>query len=131
MGFLGLFSGGLKLNKFANSVGQVIEKLDFYEQTGDSDYLLIAAWVCRIGIMDPLEKGTITPNGVVFVPLSSGLTKMRISEAIARSAGRLMTKVSNMCDTDQNVINEILERGRTFYNIDKQMDYETKKKYTS
>ena len=120
---MGLFSkianNAKSFQKIANSVSNVKSILDDLEYEPDSTGYLIAAWICRVGIMDIMESSSLQPTNILFVNINGHNTKMTIMEAYMMSVGRLSTKAGTLDSELKDAILDVLDKGRWFYEIDK------------
>lgn len=120
---MGLFSkianNARSFQKIANSVSNVKSILDDLEYEPDSTGYLIAAWICRVGIMDIMESSYLQPTNILFVNINGHNTKMTIMEAYMMSVGRLSTKAGTLDSELKDAILDVLDKGRWFYEIDK------------
>lgn len=128
MGFFWKYFGQAKeLSKLGSAVANVKNLLDQYETDPDRSYLLGAAWICKVGILDRIEKYSWAPNYCVYVPINGHQTKMYISEAQLATVGRLRTKVANLYSSSlERTIDDILAGGPSFSDIDSQIPQETR-----
>ena len=105
MKFLKKLVGNSKdYTKMANAVGNVKAILDNIEQsyTADKEVFLIAAWICRVGIIDIIEKNNWTMNYKLLVRINGCNVSITFHEAYLMTIGRLSIKAE-----EQN--NEIKE----------------------
>ena len=120
---MGLFSkianNAKSFQKIANSVSNVKSLLDDLEYEPDSTGYLIAAWICRVGIMVTMESSSLQPTNILFVNINGHNTKMTIMEAYMMSVGRLSTKAGTLDSELKDAILDVLDKGRWFYEIDK------------
>lgn len=120
---MGLFSkianNAKSLQKIANSVSNVKSILDDLDYEPDSTGYLIAAWICRVGIVDTMESSSLQPANILYVNINGHNTKMTIMEAYMMSVGRLSTKAGKLDSELKDAILDILDKGRWFYEIDK------------
>lgn len=123
MGFFSnIFGQAKELTKLGNAVANVKNLLDQYESDPDKTFLLCAAWICKIGIVDMIEKNNWAPNYIVYVPINGHQTKMYMTEVQMATIGRLRNKVSNLYDSSLDyTVTDILEGGKSFYEIDRQI----------
>lgn len=119
---MGLFSGAKELNRFANSVSSIKQILDIYEKDPDDTWILVAAWLCKVGILDAIERNNWPVYNVFYVEINSHMTKMTINEGIMYTVTRLNNKVENVDDYRlKHQVTDILDGGLSFYEIDKQI----------
>lgn len=129
MGFFSKLTQHTKaLNKIANAVANVKVMLDSIENTynpGIGNYL-VAAWVCRAGILDIMESAEILGEYSIHVPINGHFTKMSVDEACMMSIGRLSIKAGTLDSASKDAIMDVLEKGQMFYKIDKQIPSDKK-----
>ncbi len=120
---MGLFSkianNAKSLQKIANSVSNVKSILDDLEYEPNSTGYLIAAWICRVGIVDTMELSSLQPTNILYVNINGHNAKMTIMEAYMMSVGRLSTKAGTLDSELKDAILDVLDKGRWFYEIDK------------
>ena len=120
MGFFSKIANNAKsFQKIANSVSNVKSILDDLEYEPNPTGYLIAAWICRVGIMDTMESSSLQPTNILFVNINGHNTKMTIMEAYMMSVGRLSTKAGTLDSELKDAILDVLDKGRWFYEIDK------------
>lgn len=115
--FSNLFDGAKELTKFGNAAANVKIMLDRYEVDADLTFIYCSAWICKVGILDLIEKNKWMPTHIVYIPINGHQTKMYISEVCGLTVGRLKNKVSNDSKLSRIVAN-VLEGGNHFYEID-------------
>ena len=94
--------------------------LDAYERESDVSFLYRAAWICKAGILDKINKNNWTLNHIVYVPINGRQTKMTMEEIISLTVIQLKSKSSTLYNINiQKQIDDILKGGRTFYEVDK------------
>ena len=119
---MGLFENAKQLTKLGNAVANVKNMLDGYENDPDVSFLIISAWICKVGITDMIEKNHWLPNYIVFVPINGHQTKMSMMEVQLATISRLMSKVSLLCDDElESKIQDVLDGGPSFYELDAQL----------
>lgn len=125
---MGLFSkivnNAKSLQKIANSVSNVKNILDDLEYDPDSTGYLIAAWICRVGVMDVMDSPYIEPTHTLYVSINGHNMKMTVMEAYLMSVGRLSTKAGTLDSELKDAILDVLDKGRWFYEIDKTIPYD-------
>lgn len=125
--FNNLFSGTKELSKLANSVANVIRFLDVYEEDNDITYLITAAWMCKVGVTDRIEKNGWKPTYIVYVTINGHLTKMTMMEVYMNTIYRLKNKANAYWDSDLAiVIDNILDGKQDFYKVDAQIPQEVR-----
>lgn len=119
---MGLFSGAKELNRFANSVSAVKQLLDMYEQDPDESLLLVSAWLCKVGVMDAIERNNWPIYNIFYVEIGGHMTKMTIAEGIMHTTTRLNNKIENIFNGRlKRQVSDILDGGPSFDEIDKQI----------
>lgn len=116
-------------NKVANTVCNVktiLDKVEYEHDPEISDFL-IAAWICRVGFIDVIEKNEWPMSNKLFIPINGHQTRMTLHEAYMMSIGRLSIKVGELYDDEvKNAVLNILDKGEYFYKIDRQIPKEKK-----
>ncbi|MBP5560962.1 MAG: hypothetical protein J6X70_04080 [Muribaculaceae bacterium] len=119
---MGLFDNAKQLTKLGNAVANVKNMLDGYENDPDVSFLIISAWICKVGITDMIEKNNWLPNYIVYVPINGHQTKMTMMEVQFATVSRLMRKVSQLYDDELECrIKDVLDGGPSFYELDAQL----------
>lgn len=130
MGFFKkIFSESKDYNKIANAVINVkvlLDEVEYGRQFDTSKYL-IAAWTCRVGVIDVIERNSWSMTNQLFIPFNGHQTKMTLNEAYLMSIGRLTMKVGEIDDEVKEVVLSILDKKEWFYKIDSQVSDEKKK----
>ncbi len=124
MGILSkIFNDGKDLAKIANAVANIKNILDDIDMKGytDNENWFVTAWVCRVGIIDVIEKNEWPMTYRLFVPINGHQTRMTLHEAYLMSVGRLAFKSGELEVNIKDAILDILEKGEWFYKIDKQI----------
>jgi hypothetical protein len=123
MGFFSnMFGQAKELTKLGNAVANVKNMLDQYETDPDISFLLYSAWICKVGIIDMIDKNKWAPNYIVYVPINGHQTKMYMTEVQMSTIGRLKNKVSNLYNSSlEQTVDDILEGGQSFHDIDRQI----------
>lgn len=120
---MGIFSkfvqGTRTLNKISNSVSNIKELLDNAEYEEDCiENYLFAAWVCRVGIMDNIENLAVSMTTKICVNIKGHNTIMTLTEACAMTLGKLYFIAADIGGEVGDAINDILDKGKLFYEID-------------
>ena len=116
---MGLFNNAKQLTKLGSAVANVKIMLDRYENDPDASFLIISAWICKVGITNMIEKNHWLPNNIVFVPINGHQTKMTMMEVQLATISRLMNKVSQLYDDElESKIKDVLDGGPSFYELD-------------
>lgn len=119
---MGLFSGAKELNRLANGVSAVKQILDQYEQDPDVTWILVAAWLCKAGVLDVIERNNWPLYNIFYVEINGHMTKMTISEGIMYSVTRLRNKTEEIGDFRlKRQVDGILDGDPSFDEIDNQI----------
>jgi len=105
--FSKLFGGARSLTRMADATSTVVTLLNDYEQERNDDYLLAAAWVCRVAILqvardegydDDFEVGVKLDGHIRRLPLSElrRLTVHRVETLSARRSPQLRATVAGV-----------------------------------
>lgn len=129
MGLFDKMKGIAKFNKVAAALAAITDKIDLYEFCNDSDHLIFAAWICRIGVIDAIEKYGYRTSDIIFVTVNGRLTKMLLYEAYWRSLERIALCCKDLPLTEQEIIQGILEKNDIFYKFDERMPESVRSKY--
>lgn len=120
--FSNMFGQAKELTKLGNAVANIKNMLDQYESDPDTSFLLVSAWICKVGVTDLIEKNNWLPNYRVYVPINGHQTKMYMNEVLLSTVGRLKSKVSSTYDSElEQTIDDILEGGKSFTQVDSQI----------
>jgi len=114
MGFFSnIFKQGKELSKIAKAVSSIKIQLDKYEQGGEIEieYCIFAAWVCKKGFLDIIEKNNYPLVYSLYVPIDGRNRKMTLNEAYLLTVGRLNSKVSDGTEELKSIVEDILEGG--------------------
>ena len=133
MGFLSkigrMWEGGQKYNTMAKAMGRIIELLDKYERHQELEALYSAAWLCRVGVMDIIENYPFSPTATIRVFVYGRTEAMPLHAAYLQTCGRVITKAEDLPSDQRDFVTGILEKGPSFYSIDKKIPYENKKQF--
>lgn len=123
MGFFSsIFGQAKELSKLGNAVANVKNMLDEFENDSDKSYLLISAWICKVGIIDAIANNNWAPNYKVYVPINGHSQKMYMTEVQIATVVHLKNKVSNLYDSSlKQTIDDILNGGPSFYEIGREI----------
>lgn len=120
--FSNMFGQAKELTKLGNAVANIKNMLVQYESDPDTSFLLVSAWICKVGVTDLIEKNNWLPNYRVYVPINGHQTKMYMNEVLLSTVGRLKSKVSSTYDSElEQTIDDILEGGKSFTQVDSQI----------
>lgn len=129
---MGIFSRMKKnardVQTIANAVAKVVDIIDDIDDEPKLDDVgyLIAAWICRVGILDVLETSSMLMTNTVFVVIKGHITKMTLREALFISVGRLSLRAGGIGGEFESMIMSILDKGEWFYQVDKHISTENK-----
>lgn len=127
MGILSTIFGGAKeLTRIANGVANITNLLNQYEIDDDLTFLYMSAWICRITILDTVERNQFPMSYKLYVPIHGHQQRITITEAYMLTLTRIMSKAYERSGRVQQYIQDIIDKGSAFYEIDKQIPYEQK-----
>ena len=107
------------LNRISNSVSNIVTILNNAEYEKDNiDNYLIAAWICRVGIIDNMENLGLPITAKISVNISGHNTIITLAEACAMTLGKLYFKANDIGGEVGDAIDDILDKGKLFYEID-------------
>lgn len=118
--------GTLVLNRMANGVINIVGLLREYENTKDTDYLVIAAYVTRLTILDGFEEYGYNPMYFLYAEIDGSMTKLSFLQVNMMTYGKITDYTEHMVKSDREYIDSILEKKEAFYEIDKQIPLEKK-----
>lgn len=130
MGFFSKFVSGTKANNIiGNGVSDIVVLLRDYEKSGNSDLLLMAAYVTRIAILDIFEKVGYNPMYVFYANIDGIPTKLTQLQVNLTTFGKISDYLEYERASIKEYVESILDRGDAFYEIDKGIPYEKKKMF--
>ena len=125
--FSKFLSGGKELQKLGNAVAYIKNILDAYETDLDESLLYFATWICKVGILDRIEKNHWSPNYIVFVDIKGHLTKMTMMEVQMHTTFRLIKKFENLYDSKlKENLKDALNGGEKFKELNEIIPFEMK-----
>ena len=128
MGFFSKFVSGTKANNIiGNGVSNIVVLLRDYEKSGDSDLLIMAAYVTRIAILDIFEKVGYNPMYILYANIDGLPTKLTQLQVNLITYGKISDYLEDEPASIKKYVESILDRGDAFYEIDKKIPYEKKK----
>ena len=114
------FDGIKAQQKFALSVAEVIEQIDCFRILKDVKYLNKAAYVACIGIIEsPLYPTLHFMKYPIYLVVHQQRMKMTMLEALSQSLGKIHAISEELSEHDKYVIDSILDKGDSFYCIDR------------
>lgn len=128
---MGLFSNLLgqakELSKLGNAAANIKNMLDRYESDKDVSYLLVSAWICKVGILDMIMANNWARNYVAYVPFDGHQRKMSLEEILSSTVYRLMDCVCAYGNKNiEKTIRDVLQGGMSFYVLDDQIPQQIK-----
>jgi len=125
MGFFSKILGldqAKELTKLGKAVTKIKEMLDGYESDYEIYRLLYASWMCKVGILDMIEKNGWLSNYQVYVQINGHLTKMTMMQVQMQTIFRLKNKVAQVADPElEENIDEILDGKEAFMMLDRRI----------
>lgn len=125
--FSSIFGGAKELTKIANGVANITNLLDQYEIDDDLSFLYVAAWICRISVIDIVERNQYPMTYKLYVPMHGHQQRIMLTEAYMLTLTRIMSKASERGTNIQRYVQDIIDKGDAFYEIDRQLPYEQKR----
>ena len=130
---MGLFSkliGGTKDNQhIAEGVSNVQSFLHDYELSKEEYYLVMAAYITRLAILDTFEKSGYNALNVCYATIDGHLTKLSWLQANLMTFGRISNLLDSISTDTKELVEAILDKEDAFYEIDKTIPYDKKKKF--
>lgn len=128
---MGIFSKlkrtGADLTKVANAVVNIKQLLDNQEYVEfEPEEWLLVSWVCRVGIIDIIERNNWPMSYKVFVPFNNKHIRMTLNEAYMMSVGRLLNKAGYLENELEDAILDVLDKGDIFFEVDRDIPQEKK-----
>ena len=124
--FSTIFGGAKELTRIANGVANITNLLDQYEIDDDLSFLYVAAWICRISVIDIVERNQYPMTYKLYVPIRGHQQRIMLTEAYMLTLTRIMSKASDRGTNIQTYVQDIIDKGDAFYEIDNQLPYEQK-----
>lgn len=124
--FSKIFGGAKELTRIANGVANITNLLDQYETDDDLTYLYISAWICRISILDIVEQNQFPMTYKLYAPIRGHQQHIMLTEAYMLTLTRIMSKAQERGSRVEHYVQDIIDKGDAFYEIDKQIPYEQK-----
>lgn len=115
---MGIFGKGFALNRLAKSVKSVLDYLSIYRRCDNIDYLYKAAWLCKYGVYDSIEKWKWHFVATkIWVPDYQELGRLNIHEVMMIVTGKIMTDANNLPENQRAYIEDILEGGDAYSEV--------------
>ena len=128
---MGIFSkliGGTKANQhIAEGVSNVQRLLHDYELNKNDDYLILAAYITRLAILDTFEKSGYNVANICYANIDGRLTKLSWLQANLMTYGRIIDYVNDVTNDVKDFVESVLEKEEAFYEIDKTIPFNKKK----
>ena len=85
------------------------------------------AWICRVGIIDRIQKNNCQLTDKIAFQFEDGVRLITIQEICDLTTGRLVLKAMSFGIPQlSDEINNILDKGDVFYEVDENIDIEIK-----
>lgn len=128
MGIFGKIIGGTKDNQhIAEGVSNVQRLLHDYELSKDDDYLIMAAYITRLAVLDTFEKSGYNVANICYANIDGRLTKLSWLQANMMTYGKIIGFLNSVTYDVKEFVESILEKEEAFYEIDKTIPYDKKK----
>lgn len=123
--------GALDLNKVAIVMGKILLALpeleakgtDFFSINSNKEEYFSIAYMARVGILDRIEENSFMRNGSLPITIPLGIFKTRketMETALQITIGKLLD-LADEHDQVRFIINDILERGSSFYQFEEML----------
>ena len=130
MGFFSKLIGGTKDNEhIAEGVSNVQRLLHAYELSMDVDYLIMAAYITRLAIIDTFEKSGYNVANICYANVDGHLTRLSWLQANLLTYGKITDLIENETYYVKKRVESILEKEEAFFEIDKTIPYDKKKQF--
>lgn len=127
MGFFSTIFGDAKeLTRIANGVANITNLLDQYEIDDDLTYVYVSAWICRVAVLDIVERNQYPMTYKLYVPIHGRHQRIMLTEVFLLTLGRMMSKASERGNRVKQYVQDILDKEDAFFEIDKQIPFEQK-----
>ena len=129
---MGLFSNlkkGIVLANIADAHNAAFRCFDTYEHILDINCLKTAAWFIKAGVIDLSDKHGFRMEQPITVQKIGVLTKSTIGFVLARCMKTLSLYMSELDDNEKEYIQEIIDGGKAFREVEYEIPYEIRKKY--
>lgn len=130
---MGIFSkliGGTKDNQhIAEGVSNVQRLLHDYELSKDDNYLIMAAYITRLAVLDTFEKSGYNVANICYASIDGRLTRLSWLQANMMTYGRIIDFLNDVTFDTKELVESILEKEDAFYKIDKTIPYDKKKMF--
>lgn len=114
MGFFSkIFNNGKELSKIASAVVDVKNELqnNQYRTEVSQHSIETAAWVCRLGVIEVIEKNKWPYYYSLYVKLDGRNIKMTIQEAYKLTVNKVREEADKQDDDLKQIINAIIDNG--------------------
>lgn len=123
--------GALDLNKVAIAMGKILLTLpkleakgtDFFSINSNKEEYFSIAYMARVGILDRIEENSFMRNGSLPITIPLGIFKTRketMETALQITIGKLLD-LAEEHEQVSYIINDILERGKSFYQFEEML----------
>lgn len=123
--------GALDLNKVAIAMGKILLALpdleakgtDFFSINCNKEEYFSVAYMARVSILDIIEENSFMRNGSLPITIPLGIFKTRketMESALEITVGKLLD-LANEHEQVSFIINDILKRGKYFYQFEKML----------
>lgn len=131
--------GALDLNRVAITMGKMLKLLpaledkgtDFFSIDDNKEEFFTLAYMARIGILDRIKANTYMRNGRLPITIPLGIFKSRketMEKALDLTIGKLL-KLSEGHNRVHSIVNNILEREKSFYEFEALLPLEVRYKF--
>lgn len=124
--FSTIFGGAKELTRISNGVANITNLLDQYEIDDDLSFLYMSAWICRISVIEIVERDEYPMTYKLYVPIHGHQQCIMLTEVYMLTVTRIMSKALERGSRVEQYVQDIIDKGDAFYEIDKQIPYEQK-----
>lgn len=124
--FSSIFGGAKELTRIANGVANITNLLDQYEIDDDLSFLYVSAWICRVSVIDIVERNQYPMTYKLYAPIRGHQQHIMLTEAYMLTLTRIMSKAEERGNRVKQYVQDIIDKGDAFYEIDRQLPYEQK-----
>lgn len=117
--FKALFSGGGQaFNRMAKSFKEILDCMSTYSVGNNNDGLYRAAWLVKFGVYNSVEKWHWSPTAKLFIPDHMELGRVTLHEAMAIVMSQLMSQMAKLDDTQRSYVEDIMNGGQAYGEVD-------------
>lgn len=113
-----LFSGaGFAFNKMAKSIKEILDNMRFYKLIGNIEYLYKAAWICKYGVFDSMNKSHWSSGAKIFIPDHPEIGRDSLHVVMAFATTKIYNAIKELPETQSKYVEQILEGGMAYHEV--------------